>query len=77
VTPMETGLRLHHPSSDVPTLSQLDVDRLAQTPYRSLMCSMMYVAVGTRPDIAYAVSHLAGFLDCYNFEHWRAAVRVL
>jgi hypothetical protein len=38
---------------------------------------MMYVAVGTRPDIAYAVGHLAGFLDCYNFDHWRAAVRVL
>jgi hypothetical protein len=38
---------------------------------------MMYVAVSTRPDIAFAVGHLTGFLDCYNFDHWRAAVRVL
>jgi hypothetical protein len=77
VTPMEAGLRLHRPSSEIPTLSQLDVDRLAQTPYRSLVCSMMYIAVATRPDILYAVGHLAGFLDCYHFDHWRAAIRVL
>jgi hypothetical protein len=76
-TPMEAGLRLYRPASDTPTLSQLDVDRLAQTPYRSLVCSMMYIAVGTRPDIAFSVGHLAGFLDCYGFEHWRAAIRVL
>jgi hypothetical protein len=76
-TPMETSLCLYRPSSDIPPLSQLDVDRLAQTPYRSLICSMMYIAVATHPDILYAVSHLTGFLDCYHFDHWRAAIRVL
>jgi hypothetical protein len=76
-TPMEAGLRLRRPSSDDDPLSQLDVDRLTETPYRSLVCSMMYIAVASRPDISFAVGHLAGFLDAYRFEHWRAAIRVL
>jgi hypothetical protein len=37
----------------------------------------MYLAIGTRADIAFPVNHLEGFLDCYRFEHWRAAIRVL
>ena len=37
----------------------------------------MYVAIGSRPDIAYAVGRLASFLDCYHPEHWGAAIRVL
>jgi hypothetical protein len=38
---------------------------------------MMYIAVGTCPDVAFAVSHLTGFLDCYGFDHWCAAIRIL
>jgi len=37
----------------------------------------MYIAVGTRPDIAYAVSKLSSYLDCYRSDHWDAAIRVL
>jgi hypothetical protein len=37
----------------------------------------MYVALGTRPDIAFAVSKLSRFLDCYSEVHWQAAVRVV
>ena len=37
----------------------------------------MYIAIGTRPDIAYAVGRLASVLDCYRPEHWEAAIRVL
>jgi len=37
----------------------------------------MYIATGTRPDIAYAVGHLASYLDCYGLEHWEAAIQVL
>ncbi len=36
----------------------------------------MYVAIGTRPDISFAVSKLAGFLDCHRSEHWKAAINV-
>jgi hypothetical protein len=50
---------------------------MERTPYRSLIGSLMYIAIGTRPDIAYAVGRLASFLDCYRPEHWQAAIRVL
>jgi hypothetical protein len=39
--------------------------------------SMMYLALGTRPDIVFAISKLSGFLDCYGTAHWQAAIRVL
>jgi hypothetical protein len=47
------------------------------TPYRELVGSLNYIAVATRPDIAYAVGRLVSFLDCYRPEHWSAAIRVL
>ena len=53
------------------------IDWAERTPYRSLIGSLMYVAIGSRPDIAYAVGRLASFLDCYCPEHWGAAIRVL
>ncbi|XP_076619597.1 uncharacterized protein LOC143340991 [Colletes latitarsis] len=46
-------------------------------PYRELVGALMYLAVATRPDIAYAVSALAQFNECYGDEHWAAAKRVL
>ena len=36
----------------------------------------MYIAVGSHPDIAYAVGKLASYLDCYRPEHWEAAIHV-
>jgi hypothetical protein len=39
--------------------------------------SLNYLAVATRPDISYAVGHLASFLDCYREEHWTAALCIL
>jgi len=50
---------------------------VARTPYRELVGSLNYIAVATRPDIAYAAGHLASFLDCYRPEDWTAAIRVL
>ena len=37
----------------------------------------MYIACGSRPDIAYAVSRLASYLDYFLPTHWEAALRVL
>lgn len=37
----------------------------------------MYLAVSTRPDLAYAVNSLSQFNTCYTNEHWMAAKRVL
>lgn len=74
-TPMEPGLHLsrkdHAPSSDE------ERDIMAQTPYCSLVSSIMYLTIGTRPDIAYAVQQLCKFLDCYGHVHWEAGKRVV
>ena len=37
----------------------------------------MYLSVATRPDIAYATGRLTSFMDCYQPEHWAAAICVL
>ncbi|XP_037958216.1 secreted RxLR effector protein 161-like [Teleopsis dalmanni] len=37
----------------------------------------MYLAVTTRPDIAFAVNFLSQFNSNYNVEHWKAAKRIL
>ena len=74
--PMVPGLQLRRPDKSLPTPPDI-VTWAERTPYRSLVGSLMYIAIGTRPDIAYAVGRLASFLDCYRPEHWEAAIRVL
>lgn len=37
----------------------------------------MYLAIGTRPDIAHAVQQLCRHLDCYGPVHWDAAKCVI
>ena len=51
--------------------------KMERRPYRSLVGSLLYVANGTRPDIAYSVCQLSRHLDKPSGEHWNAAIRVL
>lgn len=46
-------------------------------PYRQLLGSLMYLAVLTRPDIAYSVNYLSQFNNSYDEKHWKHAKRVL
>ncbi|GBN39235.1 Retrovirus-related Pol polyprotein from transposon TNT 1-94 [Araneus ventricosus] len=46
-------------------------------PYRELIGSLNYLAVCSRPDIAYSISKLSQYLTCYDKSHWLAAKRVL
>ncbi|XP_043470226.1 uncharacterized mitochondrial protein AtMg00240-like [Leptopilina heterotoma] len=48
-----------------------------KVPYRELIGALMYLAVSTRPDIAYTVSSLSQLNDCNGPIHWNAAKRVL
>jgi len=74
--PMVAGLQLCRPNKTDPVPPEIAA-WAERTPYRSLVGSLMYIAIGTRPDVAYAIGRLAFFLNCYRPEHWEAATRVL
>lgn len=46
-------------------------------PYQQLIGGLLYFAVCTRPDIAYATSLLSQFNSSHNDTHWIAAKRIL
>ena len=75
-TPMVLGSQIRRPDPDAPVSSAVS-SWMERTPYRSLVGSLNYLAVATRPDIAFVVGRLAGVLDCYRPEHWDAAIRVV
>jgi len=75
-TPMVTGLQLQRPDKNLPMPPEVS-DWAERTPYCSLVGSLMYLAITTRLDIAYATGRLASFMDCYQPEHWAAAIHVL
>jgi len=78
-TPMDPSVAksLTCPSPSDPPLSDTDLHELMHIPYHSLVSSLMYLAVGTQPDISFAVTHLCQFLDCYCCLHWNAAICVV
>lgn len=68
-TPMDSNVKLVKPD-------ETDQGE-KKVPYRELIGALMYLAVSTRPDIAYTVSSLSQFNDCNGLTHWTAAKRVL
>ena len=46
-------------------------------PYAKAIGSLMYAALQTRPDIAFAVQHLSQYTSNPAQEHWTAVKRVL
>ena len=49
----------------------------ASVPYRGVVGSLLYVAMWTRPDIAFAVSQIARFQSKPSVHHWECAKRIL
>lgn len=65
-TPMEQNLKL-----------ESDVQISSNTQYRSLIGALLYLSMGTRPDISFSVNYLSRFQDCSNESHFKYAKRVL
>ncbi|HEV7736915.1 MAG TPA: reverse transcriptase domain-containing protein [Chlamydiales bacterium] len=65
-TPMMKNIRLE-PTKNEPT---------AKFPYAEAIGSLMYAAIATRPDIAFAVQYLSKFTHHYDETHWAAVKRV-
>jgi hypothetical protein len=57
--------------------SDKDDPHMQNRSYRSLVGSLLYVATGTRPDVAFAVCQLSRCLEHPTEAHWNAAIRVL
>jgi hypothetical protein len=53
-----------------------EVAHMQKTPHREAIGSLMYLAVATRPDIAFAVSILSQFLNNPGDAHWEAVKRI-
>ena len=45
-------------------------------PYRQAVGTLLWLSLGTRPDICYAVSQVAKYNDCFGKEHWKAVLRI-
>ena len=70
---MIPGLRLS--KADAPST---DTERaeMANLPYANAVGALLYLAMATRPDIAYAVSVLCRFIANPGLAHWRAVKHV-
>ena len=53
-----------------------DIAKMKNVPYREAVGSLMYAAMGTRPDIAFAVSTVAQFSENPGWVHWEAVKRI-
>ena len=73
-TPLNPGLHL---STSMSPQNDAEASEMQQVPYISIVGSLMYLAVTTRPDIAYAAGVLARFNSNLEPYHWMAAKHVL
>lgn len=73
--PMEPGCKLRRPNHESQT--QEEKDMIARLPYRSLVGCLLYIAIATRPDVAFMVQQLTQFLDNYNRTYWDAGIHLL
>jgi hypothetical protein len=73
-TPLNPGSRL---STSMSPQNTAEVAEMRQYPYISIVGSLMYLALTTRPDIAYAAGVLARFNSNPGLPHWQAVKHVL
>ena len=60
-----------------PTIDLGLSDTAITEPYREAIGSLMYLMVGTRPDLAYCIGTLAKYVESPNQTHWGAVKRVI
>ena len=72
-TPMDPTI----PLSKTQGPSKLDdIAKMKNVPYREAVGSLMYAAMGTHPDIAFATSTVAQFSENPGWTHWEAVKRI-
>jgi hypothetical protein len=73
-TPVAKGNKF---SLDQCPKTELEKSEMHQIPYASLIGSLMYAQVCTRPDIAYITGMLGRYLSNPGMNHWKVTKRVL
>ena len=53
-----------------------EIEEMKGVRYREAVGTLLWLSLGTRPDICYAVSQAAKFNDCFGREHWKAVKRI-
>jgi hypothetical protein len=71
--PMDPSAQYSRDQCPTTTMQTAEMKRV---PFRSALGLLMYLAVGTRPDIAFAVSTLAQFADNPGWVHWEGVKRI-
>jgi hypothetical protein len=71
--PMDPNAQLSMNQS--PT-STTDIAMMKLVPYRSALGLLMYLTAGTQPDIAFAISTLAQYIENPGLAHWEVLKRV-
>lgn len=67
-TPLEANVILRNPGEE---------HTVENIPYREFVGSVMYLMLGTRPDLAFAIGLLSQFSERHSSDHWKACKRVL
>ncbi|KAI5699156.1 hypothetical protein M8J77_025850 [Diaphorina citri] len=60
-----------------PKLNFTNIEKSSGKPYRELIGSLMYIMLGSRPDLAFAVNFFSRFQNNYSDEIWSAAKKIL
>ena len=68
-TPLDPSVRL---STSMAPSTQEEIDSMRSIPYINAVGALAYLAIATRPDIAYAVAVLARFSQNPGPLHWKA-----
>ena len=56
--------------------SEEEIDAMKDVPYRQAIGSLLWLALGTRPDISYAVGQVAKFNANPGLVHWNAVLKI-
>ncbi|GKB26309.1 retrovirus-related pol polyprotein from transposon TNT 1-94, partial [Tanacetum coccineum] len=73
-TPFPTDVKL---SSKMSPSSEKERMEMSRVPYASVVGSLMFVIICTRPDIAHAVGVVSWYMAEPGREHWEAVKRIL
>jgi hypothetical protein len=63
-------------STSMNAVSDTDIEFMNNIPYREAIGSLLWLSMGTRPDITYAVSQVAKFNSDPGPQHWKAVKRI-